>query len=35
MYTKNSYIYMIMIEILYSYKSVYTNLPKYNPLPVL
>ena len=35
MYTKNNYIYMSMIEILYSYMSVYTNLPKYNPFPVL
>ena len=29
MYTKYKYIYMSMIEILYSYMSVYTNLPKY------
>ena len=35
MYTKYNYIYMSTIEILYSYMSVYTNLPKYNPLPVL
>ena len=35
MYTKYNYIYTSMIEILYSYMSVYTNLPKYNPLPVL
>ena len=35
MYTKYNYIYKSMIEILYSYMSVYTNLPKYNPLPVL
>ena len=32
---KYNYIYMSMIEILYSYMSVYTNLPKYNPLPEL
>ena len=35
MCTKFNYIYMSTIEILYSYMSVYTNLPKYNPLPVL
>ena len=35
MYTKYSYIYMSMIELWYSYMSVYTILPKYNPLPVL
>ena len=35
MYTEYNYIYMSMIEILYSYMSVYTNLIKYNPLPVL
>ena len=35
MYTKDNYIYMSMIEILYSNMTVYTNLPKYNPLPVL
>ena len=34
MYTKYNYIYMSMIEIFYSYMSVCTNLPKYNPLPV-
>ena len=35
MYTKYNYIYMSMIEVLYSYMSVYKNLPKYNPLPLL
>ena len=35
MYTNYNYIYMSMIETLYSYTSVYTNLPKYNPFPVL
>ena len=35
MYTKYNYIYMSMIERLYSYKSVYTNLPRYKPLPEL
>ena len=37
MYTKYTSIitYMGVIEILYSYMSVYTNLRKYNPLPVL
>ena len=34
MYTKYNYKYMSMIEILYSYMSVYTNSPKYKPLPV-
>ena len=34
MYTKYNYIYMRMIEILYSYMSVYTNLPNYKLLPV-
>ena len=28
MYTKNNYIYNSMIEILYSYMSVYINLPR-------
>ena len=35
MYTKYNYTYMSMIEELYSYMSVYTNLPRYKPLPVL
>ena len=35
MYTKYNYTYMSMIEILYSYTSVYTNLPRYKPSPVL
>ena len=34
MYTIYNYIYKNMIETLYSYMSVYTNLPKYKPLPV-
>ena len=35
MYTKYNYTSMSMIEILYSFMSVYTNLPRYKPLPVL
>ena len=35
MHTKYNYKYLGTIEILYSYMSVYTSLPKYNPLPVM